>query len=108
MDDERLKNPDNPFGKDYFEEILERIRDIRSSERRFYQKITDIYTASVDYNKDASLTQAFFATVQNKMHYGIHGKTTAEVIASRVDSKKTNMGITCISQKGLKKSDIFM
>ena len=108
IDDERLKNPDNPFGRDYFEEVLERIRDIRSSERRFYQKITDIYATSVDYNKGAVLTQAFFATVQNKMHFGIHGKTATEVIASRVDSKKINMGMTCISQKGLKKSDIFI
>ena len=74
MDDERLKNPDNPFGEDYFEQVLERIRDIRTSERRFYQKITDIYATSVDYNKDTELTKNFFATVQNKMHFGIHGK----------------------------------
>lgn len=108
MDDERLKNPNNPFGVDYFEEVLERIRDIRSSERRFYQKITDIYSTSIDYNKDAELTQAFFATVQNKMHYGIHGKTAAEIIGERANSKKKNMGITCIPKNKLKKSDIFV
>lgn len=108
MDDERLKNPNNPFGVDYFEQVIERIRDIRSSERRFYQKITDIYATSVDYNEDAELTQAFFATVQNKMHYGIHGKTAAEVIAERVDSSKANMGITCIPKNRIKRSDIFV
>jgi len=108
MDDERLKDPNNPFGKDYFEEVEERIRDIRTSERRFYQKITDIYTTSVDYNKEAELTKTFFATVQNKMHFGIHGKTAAEVIAHRADNTKPNMGITCISRQELKKSDIFI
>ena len=108
IDDERLKNPDNPFGADYFEQLEETIRDIRSSERRFYQKITDIYATSVDYSKDSELTCNFFATVQNKMHFGIHGKTAAELIASRVDSTHPNMGITCISEKKLKKSDIFI
>lgn len=108
MDDERLKDPNNPFGKDYFEQVEERIRDIRTSERRFYQKITDIYATSVDYNKDVELTKNFFATVQNKMHFGIHGRTAAEVIAKRADSTKPNMGITCISKKRLKKSDIFI
>ena len=108
LDDDRLKNPHNPFGQDYFERLEERIRDIRSSERRFYQKITDIYASSVDYDKNANLTKEFFATVQNKMHFGIHGKTAAEIIASHADSKKANMGITCISQNNLKKSDIFV
>jgi hypothetical protein len=108
IDDERLKNPNNSFGEDYFERLEEKIRDIRSSERRFYQKITDIYITSVDYDKKADLTKEFFATVQNKMHFGIHGKTAAEIIASRADSKKPNMGITCISQNNLKKSDIFV
>ena len=108
LDDDRLKNPHNPFGQDYFERFEERIRDIRSSERRFYQKITDIYASSVDYDKNADLTKEFFATVQNKMHFGIHGKTAAEIIASHADSKKANMGITCISQNNLKKSDIFV
>ncbi len=95
MDDERLKNPDNPFGKDYFDEQLERIRDIRSSERRFYQKITDIYAqCSADYDPNSQMTQDFYATVQNKMHYAITGQTAAEIIHARVDSQKPNMGLT--------------
>ena len=95
MDDERLKNPDNIFGKDYFEEQLERIRDIRSSERRFYQKITDIYSqCSADYDVNTKTTKDFFATVQNKLHWAITGKTAAELIASRANSSKENMGLT--------------
>ena len=95
MDDERLKNPDNPFGKDYFDEQLERIRDIRSSERRFYQKITDIYAqCSADYDPNSQMTKAFYATVQNKMHYAITGQTAAEIIHARADSQKPNMGLT--------------
>ena len=95
MDDERLKNPVRVFGKDYFEEQLARIRDIRSSERRFYQKITDIYSqCSADYNVDAEITRKFFATVQNKLHWAITGRTAAEIIASRADSSKDNMGLT--------------
>lgn len=95
MDDERLKNPNNIFGKDYFEEQLARIRDIRSSERRFYQKITDIYSScSADYSKDNAITKTFFATVQNKLHWAITGQTAAEIISSRVDSAKENMGLT--------------
>ncbi|MDY0104740.1 MAG: virulence RhuM family protein [Lentimicrobium sp.] len=95
MDDERLKKPDNIFGKDYFDELLERIRDIRSSERRFYQKITDIYSqCSADYNADAETTKSFFATVQNKLHWAITGQTAAEIIATRADSSKANMGLT--------------
>jgi len=95
MDDERLKNPNNIFGKDYFEEQLARIRDIRSSERRFYQKITDIYTeCSADYNVNTPATKDFFATVQNKLHFAITGQTAAELIAARVDSTKENMGLT--------------
>ena len=95
MDDERLKNPNNIFGKDYFEEQLARIRDIRSSERRFYQKITDIYTqCSADYKTDAQVTKDFFATVQNQLHWAITGQTAAELIATRVDSTKENMGLT--------------
>jgi len=94
MDDERLKNPDNIFGKDYFEEQLARIRDIRSSERRLYQKITDIYSqCSADYSFDSDITKQFFATVQNKLHFAITGKTAAEVINERADSKKPNMGL---------------
>jgi hypothetical protein len=95
MDDERLKNPNNIFGKDYFEEQLARIRDIRSSERRFYQKITDIYSqCSADYRADSDITNQFFATVQNKLHWAITGQTAAELIYSRADSTKQNMGLT--------------
>ncbi|MFA5973557.1 MAG: virulence RhuM family protein [Lentimicrobiaceae bacterium] len=95
MDDERLKNPNNIFGKDYFEEQLARIRDIRSSERRFYQKITDIYSqCSADYDVNTQTTKDFFATVQNKLHWAITGLTAAEIIAARVDSSKENMGLT--------------
>jgi len=95
MDDERLKNPNNIFGKDYFEEQLARVRDIRSSERRFYQKITDIYSqCSADYSKETDITKKFFATVQNKLHWAMTGQTTAEIISSRADSKKENMGLT--------------
>ena len=95
MDDERLKNPGNIFGKDYFEEQLARIRDIRSSERRFYQKITDIYAqCSSDYDKESEETKKFFATVQNKLHWAISRQTAAEIIHSRVDGDKPNMGLS--------------
>jgi len=95
MDDERLKNPQNIFGQDYFEEQLARIRDIRSSERRFYQKITDIYAqCSADYNINSEETKQFFATVQNKLHWAISKQTAAEIIHSRADSRKQNMGLT--------------
>jgi hypothetical protein len=95
MDDERLKNPQHIFGKDYFEEQLARIRDIRSSERRFYQKITDIYAqCSSDYDANDAITKEFFATVQNKLHWAITGQTAAELIAQRADSSKPNMGLT--------------
>ena len=95
MDDERLKNPQAFFGKDYFEEQLERIRDIRSSERRFYQKITDIYAeCSADYNQNDELTKQFFAFVQNKLHFAITGQTAAEIIYKRADSQKENMGLS--------------
>jgi len=95
MDDERLKNPNTIFGKDYFEEQLARIRDIRSSERRMYQKITDIYAqCSADYSPESDITKQFFATVQNKLHFAITGKTAAEIISERADSVKPNMGLT--------------
>ena len=95
MDDERLKNPNQPFGKDYFDEQLERIRDIRSSERRFYQKITDIYAqCSADYDSNSEETKNFYATVQNKLHYAMVGQTASEIIYDRVDSQKQNMGLT--------------
>ncbi len=93
LDRKRMEN--GAFlGEDYFERLLEEIREIRLSERRFYQKITDIYATSVDYNKDAPTTKAFFAKVQNKLHYAIHGQTAAELIASRADASKPNMGLT--------------
>jgi len=95
MDDERLRDPRKIFGKDYFDEQLERIRDIRSSERRFYQKITDIYSqCSIDYDSKNQDTADFFVTVQNKMHFAITGKTAAEIIQSRASSQKENMGLT--------------
>ena len=95
MNDERLKDPQHFFGRDYFEEQLERIREIRASERRFYQKITDIYAkCSADYSPDSEITQEFFATVQNKMHYAVTHQTAAEIVFSRADSKKLNMGLT--------------
>ncbi|MCR2037683.1 virulence RhuM family protein [Adlercreutzia caecimuris] len=95
MDDSRLKNPTYLFGADYFEEQLERIRDIRSSERRFYQKVTDIYAqCSADYDKDAEITRQFYATVQNKMHYAISGQTAAEIIFDRANSEAPFMGLT--------------
>ena len=93
LDKERLEN--GAFlDEDYFEQLLEEIREIRLSERRFYQKITDIYATSVDYNKDAPTTKAFFAKVQNKLHYAIHGNTAAELIKLRADSKEPYMGLT--------------
>ena len=95
MDDERLKNPNYIFGEDYFDEMLERIRNIRSSERRFYQKITDIYSlCSIDYDKDSKITKEFFKIVQNKLHYAITGQTAAEIIYNRVDAEKEHMGLT--------------
>ena len=93
LDDELLKNGSR-FGVDYFSQLLERVRDIRSSERRFNQKITDIYATSFDYNKDAQVTREFFATVQNKLIYAVSGHTAAEIIAERSDSEKINMGLT--------------
>jgi hypothetical protein len=93
LDDERLKQGKR-FGKDYFDELLERIREIRASERRFYLKITDIYEqCSIDYNKDAEITQKFFKTVQNKLHFAISGKTAAQIIAERASADKPNMGL---------------
>lgn len=108
IDDERLKNGSH-FGKDYFDELLEKIREIRASERRFYQKITDIYATAVDYDARSPMTQEFFATVQNKLHFAIHGQTAPELIASRADHKKKNMGLMTWknSPKGkILKSDI--
>lgn len=94
MDDERLKNNGSILGKKYFEEQLQRIREIRLSERKFYQKITDIYATSIDYDVTATATQRFFATVQNKLHWAIHGNTAAEIIVKRADHQKEHMGLT--------------
>jgi len=93
MDDERLKNDGTVLGKKYFEEQLQRIREIRLSERKFDQKITDIYATALDYDVTAKATKRFFATVQNKLHWAIHGHTAAEVIHTRADAEKTNMGL---------------
>ena len=94
MDDERLKQGNQVFGKDYFEELLERIREIRASERKFYQKITDIYALSADYDKNAPTTKEFFASVQNKLHWAITGKTAAEIVYDSADATKIHMGLT--------------
>jgi hypothetical protein len=94
LDDERLKQGKKVFGKDYFDELLERIREIRASERRFYQKITDIYALSADYSASAPLTKEFFASVQNKLHWAITGRTAAELIYSSADATKIYMGLT--------------
>jgi len=98
LDDERLKQGKQVFGKDYFDELLERIREIRASERRFYQKITDIYALSVDYDNNAPITKEFFATVQNKLHWAITGKTAAEIIYDSADATKIHMGLTSWKQ----------
>ena len=94
MDDERLKNDGSVLGKKYFEEQLQRIREIRLSERKFYQKITDLYATALDYDVTAAATQRFFATVQNKLHWAIHGQTAAELILNRADATKDRMGLT--------------
>ena len=98
MDDERLKNDGSILTKKYFEEQLERIREIRSSERKFYQKITDIYATAIDYDLNAKSTQRFYATVQNKMHYAVHGHTAAELIVDRADSTKKKYGINNLAR----------
>jgi hypothetical protein len=112
MDDERLKNPQQPFGKDYFKEQLERIKDIRSSERRFYQQITDIYSeCSIDYDKDSDTTKEFFTTVQNKLHWAITGQTAPELIYGRVSYKKMNMGLSTWKNAPsgrIRKSDVII
>lgn len=105
MDDERLKNPSGTRHKDYFDELLERIRDIRSSERRFYQKVLDIYATSVDYSPKVEMSQQFFATVQNKMHWAAHGHTAAEVIHERADATQPQMGMKSTRPGGLIRMD---
>lgn len=109
MDDERLKNDGSILTKKYFEEQLERIREIRSSERKFYQKITDIYATAIDYDKDATATKRFYSTVQNKMHFAVHGHTAAELIVARADATKNHMGLTTWQDAPngkIKKSDV--
>lgn len=105
MDDERLKEMRN-IGADYFDELLERIRDIRASERRFYQKITDIYATSIDYDPSTPIAREFFATVQNKLHFAIHGHTASELIMKRADASKPNMGLTSWKGDKVRKQDV--
>ncbi|VAW15807.1 Uncharacterized protein clustered with Type I restriction-modification system [hydrothermal vent metagenome] len=104
LDDERLKNPDLPF--DYFEELEKRIQDIRTSEKRFYRKITDIYATSVDYDPTLEISIGFFKTVQNKLHWAITGQTAAEIITQRADSSKENMGLTTWRGDNIRKTDV--
>ena len=107
MDDERLKNPPGKGHTDYFDELLERIRDIRSSERRFYQKVLDIYATSVDYTPKTEMSQEFFATVQNKMHWATHGQTAAEVIHQRANAGQPQMGLKSTRPGGvIRKEDV--
>ncbi len=106
LDDERLKQGGGRAR--YFQELLQRVRDIRSSERMFYQKVTDIYATSIDYKVNVELTRKFFATVQNKMHYAVHGYTAAEIIARRADSKKPLMGLTSFKSDYITASDIVI
>jgi len=105
MDDERLKEGRN-IGADYFDELLERIRDIRASEKRFYQKIRDIYKLAIDYDAEAEETKEFFQIVQNKLHWAITGKTAAELIAERADSSKANMGLTSWKGSKVRRTDV--
>jgi len=104
LDDERLKNPDQPF--DYFDELMQRIQDIRTSERRFYQKITDIYATSIDYDPTQEVSLLFFKTVQNKVHWAITGQTAAEIVHGRVDAAKPNLGLTNWRGAVIRKQDV--
>ena len=106
LDDERLKNPDQPF--DYFDELLRRIQEIRTSERRFYQKITDIYSTSVDYDPTSEISLTFFKTVQNKLHWAITGMTAAEIIHKRANSSKSNMGLTSFRGEKVRKGNVVI
>lgn len=103
LDDERLKSGNQP---NYFQELLDRIRDIRSSEKIFYQRVKDIYATSIDYDPKAEVTQTFFATVQNKLHWAIHKHTAAELIYNRVDANKVNMGLTIWKSDKIRKTDV--
>ncbi len=106
LDDERLKNPNQPF--DYFEELIRRIQDIRTSEQRFYRKITDIYATSVDYDPTLDISIDFFKTVQNKLHWAITGQTAAEIIKNRADNNKPNMGLTNWRGEKPRKQDVVI
>ncbi len=106
LDDERLKNPDQPF--DYFEELMRRIQDIRTSERRFYQKITDIYATSIDYDPTQEVSLLFFKTLQNKVHWAITGQTAAEIVHGRVDAAKPNLGLTNWRGAVIRKPDVVI
>jgi hypothetical protein len=106
LDDERLKNPDQPF--DYFEELMRRIQDIRTSERRFYQKITDIYATSIDYDPTQEISILFFKTVQNKVHWAITGQTAAEIVHDRVDAARRNLGLTNWRGAVIRKPDVVI
>lgn len=106
IDDERLKNPDGR--PDYFDELLERIRDIRASEKRFYQKVKDLFALSSDYDKKDKATQMFFAETQNKLHYAVTGKTVAEIIVERADASQPNMNLTSWKGSIVRKQDIFI
>lgn len=108
LDNEKLKNPGNPFGKDYFDELLEQIRDIRSSEKRFYRKITGIYALAVDYNPKTEETLEFFKIVQNKLLFAASGNTAAEIIQSRSDSSMANMGLTSWEGNKIRKADVII
>lgn len=104
LDDERLKNPDQPF--DYFEELMRRIQDIRTSERRFYQKITDVYATSIDYDPTQGVSLLFFKTVQNKVHWAITGQTAAEIVHERVGAAKPSLGLTNWRGAVIRKQDV--
>lgn len=106
LNNEKLKNPNNPFGKDYFDELLEQIRDIRSSEKRFYRKITDIYALAIDYDPKSMETNEFFKIVQNKLIFAASGKTAAEVIEERANIKMNNMGLTTWKGGKVRKEDV--
>ncbi len=106
MDDERLKNPDGR--PDYFDELLERIRDIRASEKRFYQKLRDLFALSSDYDKTDKATQMFFAETQNKLHYAVTGKTAAEIIVERANASQPNMNLTSWKGSVVRKQDIYI
>lgn len=108
LDDQRLKGEHEAFGADYFNELLERIRDIRASEKRFYQKVREIYTLSIDYDPQAESTQAFFKIVQNKLHWAVTGQTAAEIISERADASKPNMGLTVWKRAKVRQADVFV